>query len=77
MATDTEIDAAVLSNVTRHWAKVAMVAVKSMDQLSLPTTDESLETILRRVEALVAIGRIEAQGNLKLPRHSEVRASQG
>jgi hypothetical protein len=74
MAIDEEIDAAIMSNVTSDWAKVATVAVKSMEQLKLPDTGEHFEVVCRRMEALVAARRIEAQGDVSLPRRSEVRA---
>ena len=73
MATDEQIDAAILSNVTVHWAKVAMVAAKSIDQLELPITDEAFERVCRRIEVLADGGTFDAQGDLARPRHSEVK----
>jgi hypothetical protein len=74
MAADEEIDAAIMSNVTPHWTKVATVAVKSMERLKLPDTGEYFEVVCRRIEALVTARRIEAKGEVSLPRRSEVRA---
>ena len=71
------IDAAVLAHVSVYWAKVAMVALKSMDTLGLATNDENLNVVCQRIAALVEAGRIEAQGDVSRPRHSEVRAKGG
>ena len=53
---------------------VAMALVKASDAmgLGLPDEDEAYEMIAARVEALVRDGRLEAQGNTKNWRASEV-----
>ncbi len=55
--------------------KVSMVLVKAADAmgLGLPNEDERYEMISARVEALVKDGRLEAQGNTRNWRASEVR----
>ncbi len=74
MASDEEVDAAVLSTLTVHWAKVAMVAAKAMDRLKVPISDADMfERVCRRVESLVKLGKIDSQGKVSMPRHSEVR----
>jgi Protein of unknown function len=69
-----DIDSAILKTLTPHWAKVAMVAVRAMEQLNLPSTDENFDSVCRRIAALVEEGVIDAQGDVSLPRYSEVRA---
>jgi ribosomal protein S10 len=74
MATDIEIDAAIISNISPHWQKVAMVAVKAIEQLQLASTEGLFDAVCRRIKVLADASQIEAQGNVTLPRHSEVRA---
>lgn len=58
--------------------KVAMLLVKTADAmgLGLPNEDEQYETISARVEALVNDGHLEARGNTKNWRASEVRLAE-
>jgi len=74
MPATTDIDSAILKTLTPRWAKVAMVALKSMKRVNLAETDENFDSVCRRIVALADEGVIEAQGDLSLPRHSEVRA---
>jgi Protein of unknown function len=69
------IDEAILSAVGERWKKVAMVIAKVSDAMGteLPTGDERYEVISDRIEILVRAGRLEAQGNTKNWRFSEVR----
>jgi hypothetical protein len=78
MASNEEIDAAVLSSVTVHWQKVAMVAAKAMDRLKVPITEgDTFDKVCGRVETLVKLGKIASRGNVSMPRHSEVRLKNG
>jgi hypothetical protein len=78
MASNEQIDAAVLSIITVHWQKVAMVAAKAMDRLKVPTTDgDTFDKVCARVESLVKLGKVAARGDVSLPRHSEVRLQDG
>ena len=43
------------------------------DGIGVADDEEGHEIIASRIEALVQEGRLTAQGNLKRPRHSEVR----
>ena len=67
MRSNEEMDDAILSNVGTHWAKVAMVAARAMDQLKLPSTDENFEQLRRRVELLAQSGRLHSQGDFLCP----------
>jgi len=75
---ESSTDDAILSVVGARWMKVAMVLVKAADALGLglPEEDEPYEIISARVEALVEDGRLEAQGNTRSWRASEVRLPQ-
>ena len=69
------IEEAILSVVGERWKKVAMVIVKVSDAMGteLPTGNERYELISDRTEVLIQAGRLEAQGNTKNWRFSEVR----
>lgn len=73
--TDTQIDDAILASVERSWRKVAMVIAKASDVLGgeMPRGDEGLNVIASRIQALVRDGRLVAQGDVAMWRHSEVR----
>jgi hypothetical protein len=78
MASGEEIDAAVLSSVTVHWQKVAMVAANAMSRLKIPITDgDSFDKVCARIETLVQLGKVIARGDVSKPRHSEVRSQNG
>jgi hypothetical protein len=69
----TEIDDALMSNVAPRWRKVAMVVGLSMMQFKgrfrgIPDVYYS-----QRIAELVAAGKLEAQGDLRRMRFSEVR----
>ncbi len=69
------IEEAILSAVGDRWTKVARVIAKVVDAMGsdLPTGDEGCQIVSERIEALVQSGRLEAQGNTKNWRFSEVR----
>ena len=73
----SRIEAAILSAVGERWTKVAMVIAKAADAMAtdLPTGDERYELISEHIKVLVRAGRLEAQGNMKNWRFSEVRRS--
>jgi len=75
---DDAIDLAILSTLSAaggRWRKVAMVISRVANGIcdDFPEGDERYELVARRIEALVADGRLEAQGNIKNWRFSEVR----
>jgi hypothetical protein len=72
---ESEIDAAVLASAESSWKKVAMVISRAAKRLygDLPDGEEKYMVIAKRIEALVEIGRLKAQGDITKWRHSEVR----
>jgi Protein of unknown function len=78
MRADEDIDAAVLSSLTVHWQKVAMVAAKAMARLKVPITDDdTFDKVCGRIESLVNLGKVVARGNVSVPTQSEVRIKSG
>lgn len=73
--TDSQIDEAVLAVVETSWKKVAMIISKTAARLrgDLAETEETYNVIASRIETLVLDGHLEAQGNVKNWRFSEVR----
>ncbi|WP_341886985.1 DUF3658 domain-containing protein [Variovorax sp. YR752] len=67
------IDAALLSQASSQWRKVARVV--GMAMLSMPDHLEDVPDAFfaKRVALLVASGRLESQGDLRRMRFSEVR----
>lgn len=66
------IDGLLLSNATVQWCKVAMVVAKTMHAHDL-VSDIPVTFYGLRIKELVALGRLESQGNLEFLRFSEVR----
>ena len=73
----SRIEEAILCAVWKRWKKVAMVIANVSEDLGpeLPTGDERYDVISDRIEVLVREGRLEAQGNTRNWRFSEVRRS--
>jgi hypothetical protein len=71
----SRIDDAIVFAVGDHWTKVAKVIAKVADAMGkdLPTGGEGCEVISEHIEVLIRSGRLEAQGNTKNWRFSEVR----
>jgi uncharacterized protein DUF3658 len=70
------IDAALLSHVEPSWLKVARVVHDALGAGGTPIADDVVRLHVRRVAALVEVGVLEARGNLRRPRFSEVRLPQ-
>jgi hypothetical protein len=70
--TDAEIDAAILSFTQDRWLKVARIAAQTLDVIGQDgiAAERAVGT---RIETLVRDGKLEAQGDLKRWRWSEVR----
>jgi hypothetical protein len=70
-----QIDDAVLAVAKPSWKKVALIIVETAKKLGdkFPRTDESYELVANRIEALIRDGSLEARGNTKEWRTSEVR----
>jgi len=69
----TRIDETLLSHVSRHWRKVAMVVARSLDDPRVVAAAVPYLYYARRIRHLVDIGVLEAQGDLSRMRFSEVR----
>jgi hypothetical protein len=71
----SRIDEAILLAVGDRWTKVAMVIGRVADAMGtdLPSGDDGHEVISEHIEVLIRAGRLEAQGNTKNWRFSEVR----
>ena len=70
---EADIDSVLFSVMQWHWRKMALVvgmAFGRCKELGLPISDEALAA---RIQVLVERGRLEAQGDLRRWRHSEVR----
>ncbi|MGD0482023.1 MAG: DUF3658 domain-containing protein [Terracidiphilus sp.] len=72
---DFQIDDAVLAVAQASWKKVAMIIAETASKLGnkFPRTDEGCDLVAGRIEALIRDGRLEARGNTKKWRTSEVR----
>jgi len=66
------IDEALIAECGERWRKVAMVLALAARNLGWESNDE-FDRLAKRLEALVANGQLEAQGNLSRWRRSEVR----
>ena len=73
MSSQAEIDEAILSVVTTRWQKVSMVIVRALGKRHHQAHDSVYQEIGARIEALIAEGKVQCQGNPKRWRHSEVR----
>jgi hypothetical protein len=72
---ELRIDDAVLAVAEPRWKKVALMIAETADKLgkAFPATDEACDLLASRIEALVQDGSLEARGNTKNWRASEVR----
>jgi Protein of unknown function len=77
MISESEIDQLLLSFCKTDWQKVAKVIGNTLRRLELcgfQFNDGALaDAIDARMDALVGSGRLQAQGNIKNWRYSEVR----
>jgi hypothetical protein len=75
---NSKIDEAILSYLSSangHWSKVAAVIARASEAMKgdLPEGEPDYNLVARRIKALVSEGRLNAQGDIKKWRHSEVR----
>lgn len=71
---DSQIDDLILSVIPTSWVKVAFVIGRvDIELRNSLRKDIGLDSIAERIEALIKEGRLEAQGNVKKWRYSEVR----
>jgi|1185.fasta_scaffold190124_2 hypothetical protein len=69
------IDKAILSVVSDRWAKVARVIVEASRKQggAFPSESEYFGMVGKRIAVLVRRGRLEARGDIKKWRFSEIR----
>lgn len=71
---DSDTDRVILSVAEPSWRKVAMIVSRAAKRIGpSAATDDGYHLVATRVQALVADGRLIAQGDLSNWRHSEVR----
>jgi hypothetical protein len=73
MLDSSDLDAIILRHVEERWLKVARVAGRTTADCGVEPTDSNVAVVIARLRELVALGRLEAVGNLSRPRFSEVR----
>jgi hypothetical protein len=76
MISEAELDALLLSFCAQRFLKVARIASKTLQALAdrgITPTNDLEDQIDARLAALVDSGRIEAKGNIKRWRFSELR----
>ena len=67
------LDGLILSFAKVQWRKVAMIISKVRDECRHRGVDTNCHDIAQRICVLVEGGQLEAQGDLSLWRHSEVK----
>ena len=75
-ASTQEIDGFILAAVRPQWLKVARIIADVLKDCERNDVASRDDTIAVRIQALVAGGRLEAQGDLKRWRYSEVRLAE-
>jgi len=76
MISDSEIDQLLLSFCERRWLKVARIignTMRALEQRDTKIGNDIADAIDSRLAVLVGSGQLEAQGNIKNSRYSEVR----
>jgi hypothetical protein len=76
MISDSELDSLLLSFCDQHWRKVARIAgqtLSALEQRGVELDGSFAGQIDARMAVLVATGQLEAAGNIKRWRYSEVR----
>ncbi len=80
MIAAAELDELILSFCDEHWRKVARVFSKTMQVLEdrgIQISGAVADALDARMKALVNSGRLEAKGNIRRWRFSEVRLPAG
>lgn len=68
-----KIDEAIVACSKSSWLKVARVIADAIKFGDFSYSDAAIDLHVRRVTKIVASGMLEARGDLKKPRFSEVR----
>lgn len=67
------VDAELMRHARPSWLKVARVVYEALTAGGFETADDVVKLHVRRLTELVQLGQLEAQGNLRRPRFSEIR----
>jgi len=73
---DSELDSLLLSFCDQHWRKVARIAgqtYQALEKRGIEITAATADAFDARLAVLVGSGQLEAVGNIKRWRYSEVR----
>ena len=76
MISDSELDSLVLSFCDQHWRKVARIAgqtYQALEHRGIEITTATADAFDARMAVLVGTGQLDAKGDIKRWRHSEVR----
>lgn len=72
----TELDQIILSFCSEHWQKVARIVAKTyevLEERGIAIVGDTADKVDERLAALVRSDRLEAEGNIRRWRYSEVR----
>jgi hypothetical protein len=73
----SEIDQTLLSFCDKRWLKVARIIGNAMTAFETRGLHLAADQVDARMEVLVSTGQLEAQGNIRKWRYSEVRLPGG
>jgi hypothetical protein len=71
--TEADFDAVILSTLSQHWRKVASIVIRVVEKYEHTHPAVTYEIVAARLEALRGADLIDAQGDLRKWRFSEVR----
>jgi hypothetical protein len=71
------VDDAIVKATQRRWLKVARIVTDAIEAGGFSIAEDQLDLHVRRIIALVKVGTLESQGNLRRPLFSEVRLPPG
>jgi hypothetical protein len=71
--TEAEFDKVIFSMLNPQWRKVAAIVIRVVEKYEHINPAITFELVAARLRALSNADRIEAQGDLRMWRHSEVR----
>lgn len=70
---ETDLDSTIFSALTLRWQKTAMVISKALTRCEILALPVDAETVGVRIQALAEADRLEAAGDVRKWRYSEVR----
>ncbi|MBL9166213.1 MAG: hypothetical protein JNN07_00560 [Verrucomicrobiales bacterium] len=70
-----KLDQAILAEVGDHWYKIARLVTRAAARLSPEVNQDSdgYDVVHKRIIELVETGVLDSQGNIDIPRESEIR----